>query len=268
MTESKYKDETNATTTDEGRKGAADHNARAHLEGSDALSSEAGEVAAPHMGGGHTSESLFPQESSKGLGEFVERADFSSPPNRAIFYTHEVEVGDKSINAWKVADTAGGTPNNSDVGWTREMGEDDWTTIGKTPDGAEAFNRVDDACKSGAIDAATRDVLESRISERYAERAKGSVTVYCPPEPNSEEKKQDFWKDAEKKVFYQAEFPALLANDNVTEINGIPREKLAAMDRREAFRELTKSERERTEAVKEWDRKLDTFEREFGRPSD
>ena len=68
-----------------------------------------------------------------------------------------------------------------------------------------------------------------RSSRHYAEQASGSVEAYVVGA-------------IEKGTFRRVELPALLANEKVTDINGIPREDLAALSRTDAFERICEAE--------------------------
>ena len=199
--------------------------------------------------------------SYESLSGSVESADVSTNPDRAVFYTHTSDVGGAEVPNWQVADFAAGASNDSDVGWKDDHRTDDsYTTINQTADGSDAFQQIGDAHDAGHIDANQKEELENKLSERFADGAEGSVTVYSPENADSE---------TQNKVFYQTEFPTLLENEKVTEINGVAREELKEMYEKDpdvAFAALSNRTREHEEYRSERDERSDEFTREYGKP--
>ncbi|MFM7530743.1 MAG: hypothetical protein ACKO63_20045, partial [Nodosilinea sp.] len=58
------------------------------------------------------------------------------------------------------------------------------------------------------------DSLWSAVSKKYAEQAVGDITAFV-------------YGAEEKRIFYSAELPALLKNENITSINSVPRAELS-----------------------------------------
>ncbi len=125
------------------------------------------------------------------------RGDFSTPPGKSVFYSGK---GNRERALASVEQ--GGRP------------------IDATPGGA-ALNEENLYGEFSPL-RGEADKIWSRASTRYAESASGDVTAYVRGA-------------SPDRVFGSTELPVLLKNQQVTSINGIPRDRLASMPLGEAF---------------------------------